>query len=658
MLHRSLYFWLCAFCLLPFHELAAHGTDSLVLVLDEVEAMGSARVTQVNSGSFYQEQNSAFFKSMGLDNLSEAVKRFSGVDVHDYGGVGGLKTVSVRGMGGKHTAVSYDGVPVSGSQSGAVDIGRFSLDNVEMLSLTVGQSDDIFLSAREYASAGLLALFSKRPQRNASYIGLKTGSFGLANLLLHHDNRISSGWAFSLHGNLMRSDGSYPFTLVNGNISSHEKRRDSDIRQIDFEGNLFGNMGGGDMSVKLCYHDSERGLPGAVNLYNKENRERLWNNNFFVQSKYEKPISAKLRIKTALKFDYNFSRYKEVNRNYSSGVQVDLNEQNEFYVSLAALYTPLPKFSFSFATDVSRAALENNFNNGVSPERLSLQSAVAARYASKVFSATASLLATSVSDNVSASNGTEYRRLSPSLNLSFTPFSEVPLHIRVSMKDSYRIPTFADLYFQRLGNVGLKPEKASLYNIGFAWSSAVEGFCEYMAITADAYYNKVKDKIVALPTMYVWRMMNFGEAEILGTDINTAVDFRLEPRVKLSLNACYSFMHAVDVTSSSAKNYRDQLPYTPRHSGNFSLILDNPLLQFSYMLTAVGERYMLPQNSERNRMPGYLEHSFSFSKTLELNNAALFLQCQFLNVGNCRYEVIRYYPMPGYSWRLSARLSF
>lgn len=89
--------------------------------------------------------------------MADAVRRFAGAQVRDYGGIGGLKTVSIRNMGAAHTAVSYDGVAVSNCQAGQIDIGRFSLDNVSMVSLAVGQTDNLLQSARHYASAGVLA---------------------------------------------------------------------------------------------------------------------------------------------------------------------------------------------------------------------------------------------------------------------------------------------------------------------------------------------------------------------------------------------------------------------------------------------------------------------------------------------------------------------
>ena len=115
------------------------------------------------AGSPLQRMDRAELERFGALEVSDAVRHFSGVSVKDYGGIGGMKTVSVRSLGAQHTAVCYDGVSVGDCQSGQVDISRFSLDNVSALSLTVGQSDDIFQPARMLASAGVLAIETARP---------------------------------------------------------------------------------------------------------------------------------------------------------------------------------------------------------------------------------------------------------------------------------------------------------------------------------------------------------------------------------------------------------------------------------------------------------------------------------------------------------------
>ena len=86
---------------------------------------------------------------LGIHELSEAVKRFAGANVRDYGGIGGMKTVSVRNLGAQHTAVSYDGLTISNTQAGQIDIGRFSLDNVESVTMAVGNADDMMQTANQ-----------------------------------------------------------------------------------------------------------------------------------------------------------------------------------------------------------------------------------------------------------------------------------------------------------------------------------------------------------------------------------------------------------------------------------------------------------------------------------------------------------------------------
>ena len=93
--------------------------------LSGVEVVEKVRPSVTREGTPLQIMDRAGIDRLGVQDLSEAVKRFSGVTVQDYGGIGGLKTVSVRSLGAKHTAVSYDGVTITDAQSGQVDISPF-----------------------------------------------------------------------------------------------------------------------------------------------------------------------------------------------------------------------------------------------------------------------------------------------------------------------------------------------------------------------------------------------------------------------------------------------------------------------------------------------------------------------------------------------------
>ena len=349
----------------------------------------------------------------------------------------------------------------------------------------------------------------------------------------------------------------------------------------------------------------------------------------------------------------------DINDKYAAGEQVDLNTQNEYYGSVGLLYTPIKYVSATLTTDLTRSMLDNNFVNGPNPKRMASQSVLAVQYKNSRFTATASLLGTYITDKVEqGEKPDDKRRLSPAVSLSWRPFSESTLRIRASYKDIFRVPTFTDLYYLRMGNTNLKPEETSQYNVGVTWSSSCGDWLRHFSISADGYYNTVKDKIVALPTMYVWKMMNMGEVDIKGVDVNLSTQFRLPLRMSLLLASTYSFQYAVDVTDPEAKNYKDQIPYTPRHSGTVSVTLENPWVNVSYILTAVGDRYALPQNIDRNRIDSYIEQSISINRDFRFRYFGLRLQGELLNLANVNYDVIQYYPMPGRSWRLSICLSY
>ena len=141
-------------------------TDSIVSkvhTIDEVEVRSRQVNDNVLAVTPTQVMRQEQLTSLGIVSLADAVKKFAGTSVRDYGGIGGLKTVSVRNLGAHHTLVSYDGIAVGNAQAGQVDISRYTTENLSQLSLSIGQVDDIMQSARHYASAGVLSIQTLRP---------------------------------------------------------------------------------------------------------------------------------------------------------------------------------------------------------------------------------------------------------------------------------------------------------------------------------------------------------------------------------------------------------------------------------------------------------------------------------------------------------------
>ena len=101
--------------------------DSVYTDLMELEVVANKVKEDVTSTAPLFRLSDEKMKSMGVTDLTDALHRMPGLNIRDYGGAGGMKTVSVRGFGTTHTGVIYDGVTLSDAQSGTIDLSRYCL---------------------------------------------------------------------------------------------------------------------------------------------------------------------------------------------------------------------------------------------------------------------------------------------------------------------------------------------------------------------------------------------------------------------------------------------------------------------------------------------------------------------------------------------------
>ncbi len=659
---------LCSFLLLPLEIQAQEKGDSItgkVHKIDEVTVTARRTPAKVTSTIPVQTLSRQDISQLGIQNMADAVRRFAGANVKDYGGIGGLKTVSIRNMGAAHTAVSYDGVTVSNCQAGQIDIGRFSLDNVSMLSLAIGQNEDMLQSARLYASAGVLNIEIEKPhftnERNYAFqTQIKGGSFGYVSPSVRWWQKINKRTRLSVDGMFLRADGNYPFILVNGKYVTKEKRNNSDIYSLQGEANLYHSFKDeSELDVKGYYFYSKRGLPGAVTLYNPIADETLWDENAFIQARYKKHFSPQWSVQAQAKYNHGWNKYEDLGAEYTNGVYHAKHRQDEYYLSATVLYHPMTSLSVALAQDGSVNMLRSNLPDCPFPTRYTSQTALNIRYQQGFITATGTLINTFITESVEeGEKPKDFNRLAPSVSVSLQPWKDESLYLRLMYKSTFRTPTFNDLYYYRLGNRNLRPEKANEYNIGITWSRPLFSFLDYFSITADGYYNEVTDKIVAFPTTYAWRMANYGKVHATGMDITLATATSISKDIKLIMSGSYTWQQAIDLTEPDSKSYKDQLPYTPEHSGNVSAIIETPWLNVGYSIVGVSKRYCLSQNIPENKIDGYMEHTASLSREFSFKHYKLQLQAEVANLTNEQYDVIKYYPMPGRSWRIIGTFKF
>lgn len=605
-------------------------------------------------------------RQLGLQNIADAVKRMAGTNVKDYGGIGGMKTVSVRNLGAQHTAVSYDGITVSNTQAGQIDIGRFSLDNVGMLSMAIGQGSDIMQTARHYASAALLAIETERPVLDKGdsrlRLALKGGSWGLLNPSVRWWCQAGENTMTTLDADYMRADGRYPFVLRNGKEKSNEKRNNSDIEQWHGEANVLHKFGdGGSLDTKAYFYHSQRGVPGAVVLYNDNSKERLWDENFFLQTAYKRHLARQWKLAIRAKYTHSWNKYEDTNVKYANGKKTEVNRQDEYYTSATLGWKPTSWLEMALAEDVAVNKLRTTVNGSPNPLRTTSLTALVSKAKYGRMTIEGNIVMTYATESLTESEKyaikkpEDRKKLSPSLSFSYRLLPDEALYVRAMTKSTFRLPTFNDLYYLQIGNTSLRPENAHEYGAGMTWNSRPIGPLRYVALTIDAYYNDVTDKIVAFPSTYIWKMVNFGKAEIKGIDATMGTEVDIAKGYSIVANGSLTWQEAKDKTEGNA-TYGSQLPYTPKVSGGLSVMLLTPWVNVGYSATGQGKRYSMAQNTREYQLDGYMEHSLSLSRDFLLGDNMLRLQLTVNNITDKQYEIIKYYPMPGRSVTASATL--
>ncbi|MDY5968926.1 MAG: TonB-dependent receptor plug domain-containing protein [Bacteroidales bacterium] len=656
--------------------------------LEEVEITTQAVPSETKAQAPTQVVDARKMEQRAATQLSDALKQMAGVTLKDYGGVGGLKTVSARGLGSQFSTLTIDGVAVSDCQNGQADLGRYLTGNAAYVSFTSGMQNDLLQTARVFAAGNVVNMETKAPdllpfEKSRFGVGLEGGSFGYFSPSLAWQQRLAKRLLLSFWGNYLRCNGDYPFRLYytasHNDSSSLERRINSQARMGTLDANLFYTPSpNSTLTGKAHYMQAYHALPGPVNYYtqsigSEHSEEKL----FFAQLRYRHRFSEKWEAQVAAKYQRSKDVYEDTALlSSSTGTLRNEYAQNEGYASAALAFRPSKALSVGLATDEAANTLSTNLPHDNDAVRLSSLNVLSAAYQRQAFDATANLLGTFATETSrtqpadTVSRKLQYRRLSPYLAMSAAPFFHTGppllqgLRLRYFYKQTFRMPTFGEVYYVTMTR-RLKPEEARQHNVGLTWTIGQDSDGRLapngsrLTLTLDGYLNHVDNKIVAIPiqNMYLWSMANFGRVEIKGLDARaeTVLPFQ---NVQATLNLTYSYQQALDRSDAYSKTYGHQIPYTPRHSGGATLWLANKWVDFGYDAMFVGKRYYTAQNTEATQVMGYVDQGATLARKFLLPYCTLTARLRVQNVFNAQYEVVKSYPMMGRHFRLSLYANF
>ncbi|MCQ2148211.1 MAG: TonB-dependent receptor [Bacteroidales bacterium] len=612
-----------------------------------------------------QVLSSTELKRLNSLSIADAVRYFSGVQIKDYGGIGGLKTINVRSLGSQHVGVFYDGIQLGNAQNGQIDLGRFSLDNMEAVSLYNGQKSSSAQSAKDYASASSVYMRTRTPvfiggKRTNLKASLAAGSFATVNPSILWEQKLSDNVSSSLSTEYLYTSGKYKFSYTKKDgYDTTAVRQNGDVSALRVEAGLFGKIPDGLWKAKAYFYNSERGYPGAFVREEPgkfRHEDRQWDRNFFAQGNFSKEYES-VKFSLSAKYSHDYLRYLSDPRLDVTTMFVDNNYlQQEAYLSAATELVITDWLDADFAIDYQFNTLKSNLVNFVYPSRSTLLAASSLSIHLSRFTAQGRVLYSMIDDYVKVGEAAAPKNVyTPTAAFQYTPFTDKGLAIRGFYKKIFRMPTLNDLYYTFIGNKNLKPESATQFDLGLYYSKSWQkGLVRSVGVSADGYFNKVKDKIIAIPTsnQFQWTMINLGYVEIRGVDVSADASFDID-KVRADLRATYTFQKAQDKTDKSSSYYGGQIPYIPWHSGSVVASLQYRDWSLNYSFLYTGERYSSSANIPENHTQPWYTSDMSASKLFSLPLDREFkLSLELNNLFNQQYEVVQCYPMPGINFRI------
>lgn len=591
-------------------------------------------------------------QALSTTSVADALKYFAGVQIKDYGGLGGLKTVNVRSMGAQHVGVYIDGVRLTNAQNGTIDLGKFSLSSMESVELYNANRLEHCQAPSEFASGATVYFRTRRPTRDSLSAQFRIASFSTYSGKLNLQTS-RHGWQAFIDAEALYTKGNYPFRYKSEYEDTVGRRANNDIRYYRAEGALFKNG----FSSHIYYYYSDRGCPGGIvrRLSDKyTNVGREWDSDFFVQSSYRQSTEIHSFLAN-FKYTNEYLRYCTDYPENQNTAKVDNHyHQNDIYASLSYACTPKDWISVNAGYDF-RVSWLNADLKFFSPVRRQDQKAVVAADLNKFgFRLASSILFQHYRDFTSMHTGAAapLKRFTPAVTLGYEGN-----HFRVHAwyKKIFRAPTLNDLYYTQAGNRNLKPEYTTQWDAGGEYSFS-QGIWNISA-QADLYINRIKNRIVCLPIKgtYTWSMMNYGYTYCRGLNAN------LNGRLFLSdwnfaLISSFTLQRDLDRTDPESDLYNRPICYSPTFSCGVTAIAAWKTLSLTLSNLYVGKRMWSYADPEDMLKPySNIDMKIDYTHTFKGKFSAG-MTLEIFDLLDVQYEHVPRYPMPGRNVRFT--LSF
>lgn len=586
-------------------------------------------------------------------DVGDLLQKLPGTTIRSYGAIGALKTVSFNGMGAQHSAVLIDGFLSQNLLAGQVNLSQIQVEGISNVSLEDDQLKNRLLPVKSRLAGTTLMLgsglfYQSRKKGVELDVNLGVGSFNTYDGGVRFKQ--STDRAFiSAFGYYRQSKGDFFYAQDNGAHSTIERRNNN-----QFEEKVASLAGGIDFSKKwsgrlrFSGKKIDQELPGAIILYNDSHDEQMSTDE----------ISADIDVTYHGNSNYLRTYYSGVLRETEYFDPTYLNQEgflrNVYREQGNTLgYSSFHIFNRSKLETGASIGLETLFTEGVDfDDPLRITIAGFSRYEHNIGNWEAHYQLGTYIVSQQQESKRNYQRLMPRIKF-FRPGASWLNSLELS--NTYRLPSFNELYFGGIGNPDLLPENAYQFKYSLTKSIKKGRTGSVFDLWVNSSY--VDNKIVAVPTknMFVWSIQNIHKT-LAGSVVfanKTTVELR---GVDIYTTVNYQFQSVLDISDSESPTYLHQVAYVPNHTGSVDIGVKVKSVQVNISNYLVGFRYVLNENNYVNLEDGYFTSDFSLKYTLIDNQKhTLSLQGVVKNVFNAQYAFIRGFVMPGRNYLIKLR---
>ena len=447
-------------------------------------------------------------------------------------GLGMVSSPSFRGTTAQQTAVIWNGININSQLNGQTDFNLISTKNFENISVRAGGGSVIYGSS---AIGGSVHLNNELTFKNQFKNELQTSfgsfsTFGLNYKMLLSSKEFSSNFSFSRNS----SKNDYPY------LNYDLKNQNGAFYNTSFNFN-FGFKINNFNFIKTYNQvfDSNRNLSGTLAANSKSNYQDFTTRNLIEWVSFQNQFTSTLKFaflseKYTYFEDKNFDAFS-FGKAESFITRYDLNFKLNSKITLNSIIDFTHSKGFGSDIEENKRKVFSSF--------LLVKHQVFTKFLYEI--GIRKEITTSYQSPILFSLGTNY-----------SPFTFYKLKINVSR--NFRVPTFNDLYWQRLGNSDLKPESSFQIEIGNEISF------KSVTFSLTGYQIKLIDMIQWSPNSSgVWTPKNIKNVTTKGVETNLNYDKNFKNH-HLVLNLNYGY------TLSKDEKENLQLIYVPFHKTTFS----------------------------------------------------------------------------------------